>query len=37
MSMDMIPEPQSTLDNPARRVMLKGGAGAMAALGLMQV
>ena len=37
MSMDMIPEPQSTLDNPARRVMLKGGAGAMAALGLMQM
>ena len=37
MSTDMIPEPQNTLDNPARRVMLKGGAGAVAALGLMQM
>ncbi|AXY41403.1 sulfite oxidase [Halomonas sp. JS92-SW72] len=31
----MPPEPPQTLDNPARRTLLKGGVGAVAALGLM--
>lgn len=37
MSTELIPEPKNTLDNPARRVMLKGGASAAAALGLLQM
>ncbi len=33
----MTREPSHTLDNPARRTLLKGSAGALAALGLMQL
>ncbi|MBE0487861.1 MAG: sulfite oxidase [Halomonas sp.] len=36
-SSSMPPEPSHTLDNPARRTLLKGSAGALAALGLMQL